>query len=529
MAMVIRAGAEVRPSLARGSILLSFVGRRDPYQEDGAPGPLLSLMGSRRFDRVCIFYNPDMEGEFLSRAQDLAKNLSERLPDVQWELIAIPVDPPTDYELLFKCMNDACQRILETHGTEAKYFIGLDSGTPQMQTIWFILAQSNLVPATLLQGVPPRFADGRYAVREVKLTLDTFPAITSPDALRRHLDILRTKIVRMESERAAFVADLEDTGLVGTHPEFLSAIERARLAAQSEAPVVIRGETGTGKERFAKIIHFRGSRKEGPFIPVNCAAIPHELVESELFGHEAGAFTDAARARKGYFELADRGTLFLDEIGDMPLSAQAKVLRALEEQEITRLGGEEAVPVDVRFIAASNQRLEDLIQQGRFRQDLYYRLCVIEVDVPALRDRRSDIALLAQYFVEMLNEKKGVKKRLSRETLEVLMTHTWPGNVRQLENAIRAMHDLTPGKSLALDSLPRHVIDGVAPPRPPSVDDIQIPPEGFDLCGYLCELERLYYQRGIQLTDGNMAKAARLLGLQPPAFRRKAREHFHLT
>jgi len=235
-------------------------------------------------------------------------------------------------------MNDECQKILEKNAKEKPtYFIGTDSGTPQMQTIWFILAQSGLVTATLLQGVPPKFAKGEYQVKEIHLSLESFPQILSPDAIRRELDIIRTQRDALKAERDILVADNPFEGLIGNSPAYLSVVKKASLAAKSDETVLIRGATGTGKELLAKGIHYKSSRKNKPFIALNCSTMPETLVESELFGHEKGAFTGADKQRKGKFELADNGTLFLDEVGDMPVSTQAKFLRVLQERKLTRV------------------------------------------------------------------------------------------------------------------------------------------------------------------------------------------------
>jgi DNA-binding NtrC family response regulator len=507
-------------------VLLSFVGRRDPFQEEGAPGPLLCLLGVRSMDHVYLFFNPDRRGEFLRRARELQERVERELPKTRVELVTIAAEPPTDYELLFKCMNHACQQILAAHPPQTDFAICLDSGTPQMQTIWFLLAQSGLMPARLLQGVPPQFGSGEYSVREVTLSLDSFPAISSPAALKRQLDILQTRVRRLETERATLIRDYTSFGLVGRHPAFLAAVQRAQQAAQTDASVLLAGETGTGKDLFARMIHYGGSRRSRPFISVNCAALPQDLVESELFGHERGAFTDAVSERKGRFELAHGGTLFLDEIADMPLPAQAKLLRVLQERQITRVGGQREIQVDVRVVAATNRDLLGQLREGGFREDLYYRLCVLEIEVPPLRNRRGDVGLLAQHFLDRLNERGKTAKRLCREILQVLDAHSWPGNVRQLENAIRSMYELTAGEVLDAAHLPRHVLQALGPPTAPPARDLVLPPDGFDLSGYLRDLEQAYYERALELSGGNRAEAARRLGIQPPAFRRKLREEF---
>ena len=233
--------------------------------------------------------------------------------------------------------------------------------------------------------------------------------------------------------------------LIGSAPAFEEAVSVARRAANSEAPVFIYGETGTGKELFAQSIHYDGPRKTKPFLAQNCAAIPENLIESELFGYEEGAFTGAKKGGKpGKFEQANGGTLFLDEIGDMPYTMQAKVLRAIQEGEVERIGGRDAIPVDVRIITATNQPLEEMVAAHRFRKDLYYRLNVIGITVPSLRERREDILPLANHFLEEYNRKYGKDVRIAPEAYVQLGKYDWPGNVRELQNAIEQLVIITP-------------------------------------------------------------------------------------
>ena len=216
-----------------------------------------------------------------------------------------------------------------------------------------------------------------------------------------------------------------------------SMIERV---APSDARVLVLGENGTGKELVARWLHHHSGRCDAPFVEVNCAAIPAELIESELFGHEKGSFTSAVKQRKGKFELADGGTLFMDEIGDMSLSAQAKVLRALQENKITRVGGDKDIAVDVRVVAATNKNIRDEIRQGHFREDLYHRLSVIEIDVPPLRERRDDISLLVEYFIREICSRHNITaKHIDRKALDILIHRPWTGNIRELHNVVERL------------------------------------------------------------------------------------------
>ena len=262
-----------------------------------------------------------------------------------------------------------------------------------------------------------------------------------------------------------------DTGnIIGRSSVMVSLLESVAQVAPSEATVLIAGESGTGKELIAGAIHFNSARKEGPFIKVNCAAITESLLESELFGHEKGAFTGAHRQKDGKFQQAEGGSIFLDEVSEMPLSMQVKLLRVLQERELVRVGGEETLTVDVRVIAATNKPLLKEIEEGRFREDLYYRLNVIALNVPALRDRREDIPLLANRFLTLFAEKnKKPVKGFSPQAMDGMLQYRWPGNVRELMNAVERSVVMSRHEYIDLEELPLEIKEGVSgngPERP---------------------------------------------------------------
>ncbi len=237
-------------------------------------------------------------------------------------------------------------------------------------------------------------------------------------------------------------------GIIGESPQLRALLEKIMIVAKSQSPVLLRGESGTGKELIAKAIHELSARSKGPFIKVNCAALPETVLESELFGHEKGAFTGAVGARKGRFELADKGTLFLDEIGEISPAFQAKLLRVLQEQEFERVGGTQTIKVNVRVVAATNKNLEEAVARNEFRADLYYRISVIPVLVPSLRDRRTDIPLLANEFLDRFNKENGRDLHFARDAVEVLMGCGFPGNVRELENCVQRTATLAQGETI---------------------------------------------------------------------------------
>ncbi len=264
-----------------------------------------------------------------------------------------------------------------------------------------------------------------------------------------------------EEERRILREELKKTynvhGIVGQSDAMLNLVEVVKKVATTDSTVLITGESGTGKSLIARAIHFMSHRKDGPFITINCAAIPEALLEAELFGYEKGAFTGAHSSKKGKFELANGGTIFLDEIGDMPLSLQAKILRVLQDREIERLGGEKTIKVDVRIIAATNRNLEKLVQEGKFREDLYYRLNVVPIHVPPLKDRKEDIPILVEHFLEVFNSKYNKRVKISPDAMGILMAYHWPGNIRELENTVERIVVMNEGV-ITSSNLPPHIL-----------------------------------------------------------------------
>jgi two-component system, NtrC family, response regulator HydG len=305
--------------------------------------------------------------------------------------------------------------------------------------------------------------------------------------------------------------------ILGKSKSMREVFDLIRRVADSQTNVLITGESGTGKELAAKAIHFNSDRRGGPFVPVNCAAIPEALLESELFGHVKGAFTDARGDKRGLFEEAHGGTLFLDEISELPVMLQAKILRAIQEKEIRRVGSTKSIAVDVRIIAATNLALAEEVKAKRFREDLYYRLNVIEIRMPPLRERREDIPLLVDAFLKKCAEagKKSVKG-LAESALAMLMEYPWPGNVRELENVIERAVTLTRGEKVAPDDLPP-AIHG-------SRGDRKVIDEAADRTLPLDEVEKEYILRILEKTGGNKYQAAQLLGIDRKTLYRKLGE-----
>jgi len=321
--------------------------------------------------------------------------------------------------------------------------------------------------------------------------------------------VLQRAIYRSEVERDRLatqdpVDELEFDGMVGASEQMQAVFRSIAQVGPTALPVLITGESGTGKELVAQAIHRRSTRKDQPFIAINCGAIPETLLESELFGYERGAFTGAVQQKKGRIEYADGGTLFLDEIGDIPLALQVKLLRFLQSHEMQRLGGKDAIRVDVRILAATNVDLHKAIQEGRFREDLYYRLCVIEIAVPPLHQRDSDIPLLARTFMlRFAEEQRKPVKSITPQAMDALLTYHWPGNVRELENRMKRAVLMAEGRCLTPGNL------GFQDPVEPESSEVTLKTSRQ-------RLEKDLIQLALDKHDGNVSKTALELGVSRP-------------
>ena len=344
--------------------------------------------------------------------------------------------------------------------------------------------------------------------------------ITKPFQFDQLLHVLSSALEqrRLRSENAYLRSQLEERyrfdGLVGQSAPMRELFELLETVAGTSSTVLITGETGTGKELAARAIHHNSDRRAHRFVALNCGALPETLLEAELFGHIRGAYTGAVSNRAGRLEAADRGTVFLDEVGTMPPSLQVKLLRVLQERELERLGDTRTIRIDVRVIAATNANLAQMVTDGQFREDLFYRLNVIPVRLPSLRERRDDIPLLVQHFVERLTGQDGGRRdvRVTQEAMRQLMGFSWPGNIRQLENVVeRALALGRDRTQLDVADLPPEIREGpsVGQPQP-----VEIPEEGVDLPAHIAALERRFIQQALAETDGNKQQAAERLGLK---------------
>jgi transcriptional regulator with GAF, ATPase, and Fis domain len=364
-----------------------------------------------------------------------------------------------------------------------------------------LLNQSNALRDEVMQlSRKERFIE---AAADAPEALESLDALEKPEALAPSARRRREALIAR-----SFIFE----GIFGDNPKLLAALEIAEKAAPTDLPVLIDGESGTGKELMAKVIHANGARSDRPYISVNCGAIPDNLLESELFGHRRGAFTGASSDRKGKFESAHTGTIFLDEIGELPLQGQVKLLRVLESHEIQRVGSDEPIAVDTRIVAATNRNLRELAAQGQFREDLFYRLSVIHVTLPALRERRDEIPLLISYFGdEAAAQLKRKPVKLTPKLRDFLLTYAWPGNIRELRNVVYRLSCLA-GDTADVEHLPDDIRSGAAGVAPRAVE---MEASGATLSlsdakrAASDEAERAFLERGLQETGGTVAELAR--------------------
>jgi len=361
------------------------------------------------------------------------------------------------------------------------------------------------------------FGTTETAVEAMKL--GAYDYITKPfkiDEVRIVIsNALRSKNLEVENRvlKKELVKENSFQNIIGNSEPMHRIFELVRRVSQAPTNVLITGESGTGKEVVAKAIHYNGPLKDKPFVTINCGAIPENLMESEMFGHKKGSFTGAVVDKSGLFEVADGGTLFLDEVGELPLSIQVKLLRAIQERIIRRVGATDDIKVDVRIIAATNRELEKMVNDGTFRQDLYYRLNVILIKTPSLRERRDDIVLLANHFLKKYNDRLNKTiNGISQEAMEILKKYDYPGNVRELENIIERTVALEAGSTILPESLPPFV-NTPSGRKMASSQEIEIGAEGIDLDRIVGQIEKELLIKAIHVANGTKKKAAKLLNI----------------
>ena len=485
--------------------LISWLGRTDLRAVTEADqvglGPVAQALQTNRFawlELLCD-YTPEDAAPYLAWLQTQAP--TPVIPHY------VTLESPTDFGAIYR---HARAVVAETRAAQPPgdgLAFHLSPGTPAMAAVWIILAKTRF-PAELIES------SIRHGVRTASVPFD-ISADFLPDLLERPDRTLERLTAGLPPAAPEFDA------ICHRSPAMARAIARARRAAPRSIPILIEGESGTGKELLARAIHQASPRRARPFVTVNCGAIAPDLIESELFGHEKGAFTGAAGQRQGYFESAHTGTLFLDELGELPKPAQVKLLRALQEGEVTRVGATAPIPVDVRILAATNRTLVDEVAAGRFREDLFYRLAVAVIQLPPLREREGDAGLLLDRLLEQVNRESEIEpgyipKILSVTARKLLLEHPWPGNVREMQNTLRRAAVWTPGPTMDLEDARDALLP--SPTRDLAGDSTltQDIAQGIDLNATIDQVARYYLEQAMRLTGGNKSRAARLLGFGNP-------------
>jgi DNA-binding NtrC family response regulator len=415
-------------------------------------------------------------------------------------------------ELAFGLGADDALRRVERGGVDLLLVeCGRDEGYDAFEVAELALRADALTAVAALTAEPSTTEALRMGQIGVAEYLAIGPEV-SMDWLMERLDLA----ILRPAESAAEERDASLGPLVGAGPAMERVKALARMIAPRQSTVLLTGETGTGKEVLARAIHRASRRAGGPMVAVNCGAIPADLIESELFGHVRGAFTGATSSREGKFEMADKGTIFLDEVGETPPAMQAKLLRALQERAFERVGGAETIQVDVRVIAATNRDLREMVRQGRFREDLYYRLNVVPIEMPSLAERLEDLPALCDHLIAKVCRREGLpRKRCSRETFSRLERHDWPGNVRELENAIE--HAV----AMSADRETLYPGDFTLPPMSlgkRGAPDLRVPTGGLDYDAVVAGFELNLMRQALEIADGNKKRAADLLRIKRTTF-----------
>jgi transcriptional regulator with PAS, ATPase and Fis domain len=414
----------------------------------------------------------------------------------------VKLSSPTDFGEIYKAATAALDRWLSAKRSPTKITFHVSPGTPAMAAVWIILAKTRY-PAELIES------SRGHGVHTVSVPFD-ISAEFLPDLLRGSDEELEKLSAGLPPEAPEF------SSIVHKSRVMKRLISKARRVAPRSVPVLLEGESGTGKELLARAIHHSSPRRDKEFIAVNCGAIPADLVESQLFGHEKGAFTGALKQQQGTFEAAHKGTLFLDEIGELPGPAQVKLLRVLQEGEIVRVGATKPMKVDVRVIAATNRTLTHEIAEGRFREDLFYRLAVAVLHLPPLRERSGDLNLLIDHLLDQINDESKAEPSFERKTLSVgarnlLLSHAWPGNVRELFNTLRRAAIWSDGEAIRSEDI-REALLPVSRDQSANLLNRALG-EGLNLPELLAFVARHYLGRALDEAHGNKTQAAKLVGL----------------
>jgi transcriptional regulator with PAS, ATPase and Fis domain len=482
------------------NILLAWLGMTDirAAQNEKAVGlgPIAQAVASREFDRVELLSNFQKE-QNLFYLKWLQQQTNRSI-----SFHSISLTGPTNFGEIYEAVVATIENLRKKHGSDVSLAFHLSPGTPAMAAVWILLSKTRY-PAELIES------SKQEGVKTVSIPFD-ISAEFLPDLLRRPDEQLERLTGGMELEAPEF------GDIIHRSTQMKAILALARRVSFHSVPVLIEGESGTGKELLARAIHKASQRSNQPFVAVNCGAIPAELVESELFGHEKGAFTGAHQKRDGHFVKANGGTIFLDEIGELPLPAQIKILRVLQEREVVPLGTSLPKKIDLRVISATNRNLINEVAEGNFREDLFYRLAVLVLNLPPLREREGDIGLMLDDFLKKLNqENTGTvwleDKKLSASARNLLINHHWPGNVRELQNTLLRAAVFSSGEKISEIDVRRSIFP-TTPKQGYDVLDHQLG-NGFSLPGLIEKVARHYLDRALEQAHGNKSEAAKLVGL----------------
>jgi DNA-binding NtrC family response regulator len=483
-------------------LLVTWIGQSDLNAsaglKDAGKGPIGQAVTQRSYDRVVLLCNYPKK--------DAARFVAwlEQQSSTKIELNLVDLTSPTHFGEIYNAVTRLVGGLLHKCGADARLTYHLSPGTPAMAAVWIIVAKTRFA-AELIES--SREHGVRTATVPFDIAAEFVPGMFSrPDA-----ELTRLAIGEVDSAP-------EFAAIVHRSPQMKRVVARARTVAPRSITVLIEGESGTGKELLARAIHQTSDRRDKPFVAVNCGAVASELADSEFFGHKKGSFTGAFEDRKGYFQTAHQGTLFLDEIGEMPPPLQVKLLRALQERKVTRVGESMPITIDVRVIAATNRSLTKEVAEGRFREDLFYRLAIAVIQLPALRERRGDLGLLIDELLARSNEESASEpswqqKKLSAGARNLLLQHPWPGNVRELANTLTRLAVWSSGETITEQDVRDMLLGG--PAARSGAEQVLNQPlgEGIDLQDVIAEVARHYLERAMAEAQSNKSRAADLLKL----------------
>lgn len=462
-------------------------------------GPIANAITKREFDRLILLSNYENDPRVAAYVSWLAQfNFSKEKID----LIPVALKSVISFGEIYEKTETVVSNALRKFRIEVMPIFHLSPGTPTMAAVWILLAKGRFSKAKLIQ------TSQQEGLLDVEMPFD-ISADFVPSLIRGADERLENLAAHLPNDAPEFAQ------IIHRSPVMHEVVARARLVACRDVPVLIEGETGTGKELFARAIHESSKRKQGPFIAVNCGAIAKDLIEAELFGHRKGAFTGADRERVGYFEAANCGTIFLDELGELPLDAQVKILRVINDREIIRVGETKPKQIDTRVIAATNRNLIEEVAEGTFRSDLFYRLAVAVIKLPPLRDRQGDVSLLIDSMLGHVNDELSGElgyesKIISAKARNLMLEHPWPGNARELFNTIMRICVWTPGKIIDVEDARQALLPNLQNEK---AYDLERPiAKGFNLQELLGEIAISYIEKALLESGSKKSKAAELLG-----------------